>query len=496
VFDHSFLKKYTSMKKIVLAFIVLSAQMLCAQNVGIGTLIPQDRLSVQTGSNNYGMTHTDGTVVVGTYVGNGVGWFGTKTNHPLAFFTANGSAAMIIGTNGRVGIGTGIPTNFLEIGSVLSGYSGNHIAFGNGTQTSGFTILPNGNSIWQSSLQLSLMPAGGSGSGYLGINTTAPANHLQIGSIGNAGYAGNDIAFGNGSQATAITQTSTASQWYATTDIALMPRGNGHGRVGINVATPGYPLDIEDDVQTSAIDYAYFGTPDGLDPNTSFCEICKADVTIFAGGNVMAAEFDATSDLRIKNIKAVSNTGHDLQILQSLQVMDYTLKDTIKNGHRPFKKVIAQQVESVYPQVVTKHTGFIPNVYRAITSLTKTNKGYLLHFDSAHHLSPAAKKIKLLVQGEATMNPYTVLSVPSATDVEIAAAPFSSDRLFVYGEEVNDFRTVDYEGLATLNISATQELSKQLVQQQALNKEQNEKIAALTAKLDRLLAGGDKHQQP
>jgi hypothetical protein len=36
----------------------------------------------------------------------------------------------------------------------------------------------------------------------------------------------------------------------------------------------------------------------------------------------------------------------------------------------------------------------------------------------------------------------------------------------VYGEEVNDFRTVDYEGLTTLNISATQELSNLIKKQQ------------------------------
>jgi hypothetical protein len=38
--------------------------------------------------------------------------------------------------------------------------------------------------------------------------------------------------------------------------------------------------------------------------------------------------------------------------------------------------------------------------------------------------------------------------------------------MFVYGEEVNDFRTVDYEGLTTLTMSATQELSRQVQAQQ------------------------------
>jgi hypothetical protein len=51
----------------------------------------------------------------------------------------------------------------------------------------------------------------------------------------------------------------------------------------------------------------------------------------------------------------------------------------------------------------------------------------------------------------------------------------------VYGEEVNDFRTVDYEGLTTLNISATQELSK-------LVKKQEEAIDLLTKEIRKLTA--------
>ena len=35
-----------------------------------------------------------------------------------------------------------------------------------------------------------------------------------------------------------------------------------------------------------------------------------------------------------------------------------------------------------------------------------------------------------------------------------------TDRVFVYGKEVNDFRVVDYDAISMLNVSATQELAK------------------------------------
>ncbi len=78
-------------------------------NVGIGTTNPADKLMVLTGTNAYGITHTSGTVTLGTYVGDTGGWLGTKTNHPLFFFTNDGSARMTITQGGVVGIGTTSP---------------------------------------------------------------------------------------------------------------------------------------------------------------------------------------------------------------------------------------------------------------------------------------------------------------------------------------------------------------------------------------------------
>ena len=53
------------------------------------------------------------------------------------------------------------------------------------------------------------------------------------------------------------------------------------------------------------------------------------------------------------------------------------------------------------------------------------------------------------------------------------------DSLFVYGREVNDFRSVDYEAIAMLNVSATQELNHRLEQQVAQIEAQTARIAEL-----------------
>ena len=61
----------------------------------------------------------------------------------------------------------------------------------------------------------------------------------------------------------------------------------------------------------------------------------------------------------------------------------------------------------------------------------------------------------------------------------------ADDKIFVYGREVKDFRTVDYEAIAMLNVSATQELARKLEAKDAevlaLQKENAALKAALAA---------------
>lgn len=72
-------------------------------NVGIGTSSPSDKLTVQ--SSGYGILQTDGAVSVGTYIGGGAGWVGTKSNHPLYFYTNNSSVQMLLDQGGRFAVG-------------------------------------------------------------------------------------------------------------------------------------------------------------------------------------------------------------------------------------------------------------------------------------------------------------------------------------------------------------------------------------------------------
>lgn len=73
--------------------------------VGIGTTNPLHKLSVVTPTFAYGLTHSDGNITMGSWLTTTTAQFGTKSNHPLEFFTNNGAAQMTILPNGNVGIG-------------------------------------------------------------------------------------------------------------------------------------------------------------------------------------------------------------------------------------------------------------------------------------------------------------------------------------------------------------------------------------------------------
>jgi hypothetical protein len=460
-------------------------------NVGIGTASPANKLTVQTLINDYGLTHTDGTITTGTWIGNfnGAtgGWLGTKSNHPLNFFTNGGNAQMTVLTNGNIGVGNVNPFNKFQIGSNTGGFVGFDLAIGNNSQGIGF-YQGSVSSYWQASTNIALYA--NNGNGNIGINIETPANKLQIGSVGSSGFNGNHLALGNGTHALGIYQSNASTTFTSTTDIVMMPRNNGQGRVGINTSTPRAPLDVVNYTFTPVPfnEYRYHNREW---EDLQYCTPCTPAASIFASNAVVASEFDAYSDARIKDIIGISNTTKDLETINAIRITDYRLKDRVKNGNKLYKKVIAQEVEQIYPQIVSRHTDFIPNVYQLANKIEKTVNGYLLSFISPHTISSTAKKLRLIMAEGEGMQEFDIVVIPTGNQVVIKATDIKTDKIFVYGEQVDDFRTIDYEGLTTLNISATQELSKLVKKLQSAIELLTAKNAELTGLLKPLNAKAD-----
>jgi hypothetical protein len=240
-------------------------------NVGIGTSSPAYKLDIVGFANSTsGFRVTDGTIDnrISWSSGN-VGFFGTVSNHPIAFNT-NLSERMRITSTGNVGIGTSSPNAALDIiktsnaaglnvqqngnigeaaaymygqyyglslgvNSTTSSYYAFSVRSGVSTATPGFT---GGNSLFYVGAD-----------GNVGIGDAAPSDKLVVN--GRARINGtNALAFGNnagGYAQIAVSGATTGNLLFSTYDgtaLGERMRISTIGNVGIGTTNPGTKLEV------------------------------------------------------------------------------------------------------------------------------------------------------------------------------------------------------------------------------------------------------------
>ncbi len=262
------------------------------------------------------------------------------------------------------------------------------------------------------------------------------------------------------------------------TRVRFTPSGVG---IGNNIFTaPSAPLEV---FTTSANAFSgpisFFG---GGNSSLTTVTAVNSNVSIRAGGVVVAQFFTAVSDARIKTIKGHSNGAADLATLNQIEITDYEFKDKVEKGSTPQKKVIAQQVERVFPQAVTRSTNVVPDLY----TKAPEHDGWI---SLASDLK-VGERVRIIGDSGKEQGIHEVTEVKEGA-FRTAFQP-AGDEVFVYGREVNDFRAMDYDAIAMLNVSATQELARRLEAKSAEMKAVLEENAELKTKLaaqEKRLAG-------
>lgn len=190
-----------------------------------------------------------------------------------------------------------------------------------------------------------------------------------------------------------------------------------------------------------------------------------SDVVLNAwGGRIVAERFTATSDSRIKNVLASSHGAQDLATLMKVQITDYTMKDDPAKKPAVHKKVIAQQVEGVFPQAVSSTEGPVPDIMTAATA----KEGFVALDGKVLALVKQGDVLKVWTKQSLAGGPETKLTkVSKVTKEGIQLEDKLEGNLFIYGHQVNDLRSVDYESISMLNVSATQELYRTIEKQAA-----------------------------
>jgi hypothetical protein len=235
--------------------------------------------------------------------------------------------------------------------------------------------------------------------------------------------------------------------------------------VGIGTTAPAFPLDVQRSLTPANFNYGYLNGSG----QTGYGSNNTGPVSIRATGRVLASEFNATSDRRLKNVIGLSDRAADLALLNQLRITDYTMRDRVQYGERRFKKVIAQEVEEVFPQAVNQHRGFLPDVYaNACKVEIQADSLLVLTLPAAPAVAvQAGQRVKLIASAAEVVG--TVKAARGTTLVVRGARQLAGQPVFVFGLEHDDVRTVDYEALAMLNVSATQELARKVAALEAQN---------------------------
>jgi hypothetical protein len=211
---------------------------------------------------------------------------------------------------------------------------------------------------------------------------------------------------------------------------------------------------------------------------------------------MLAMEFDAVSDARIKNVTGPSDTAADLETLEKLRITDFRYIDVVGKGNQLKKGVIAQEVEKVFPDAVRITSDFVPSAYAMADDV---------HYNAAaRELAVTVPKAHDFVVGDivriitdAGNLDKPVVSVTDDHTFVLANVENASSKVFVFGKKVDDFRVVDYDQLFSMNIGATQQLAienQKLMQENAAMKAENEAIKLRLAALELAVANLQKQK--
>jgi hypothetical protein len=237
---------------------------------------------------------------------------------------------------------------------------------------------------------------------FAGQNLTTGGGNIMIGNAGVAGesdtirlgtpgdhtrtFLAGNVGFGLGAGASPdrpVTVQASGVEWLGLRDSAGANKWHiNHKNAGVNFAETGVAdgrlflaaggnVGIGTDAPTRAkleINGTALATvPAGqtiFSSGSSFTGGGLLNVSLYASGPLAATIFVAFSDQRIKRITGRSNAARDLATIDAIEITDYTHIDTANRGDKSHKKVIAQQVEKVFPQAVNKITDVVPDIYQ------------------------------------------------------------------------------------------------------------------------------------
>jgi len=457
-------------------------------SVGIGTTNPSNALQVNgtvaatsasiTGAVTAATVTASGTISAASFAGSGTGLTGVN---PLTAGVAN-TVVIALNTTTITSLPTGSAGQpLLSSGAVLPpAYGTLGVPFG-GTGATSLTGVVKGTG------------TGALTASAVGLNTSDITGTLPVGNGGTGATSLTGVVKGNGTGALTASAVNLSSS-----DITgTLPIGNGG--TGVNISTQNITFGATVSITTALLVGAVGQTaPAGVIPievknntslGTAYCgsgwrytntgsssnPIFNSDyITISASNSIsIGGTYYAFSDKRIKkDIKDVSNS---LELVKNINLKTYKYKDQIKNGIKTKYGFIAQDIQKYFPDVVSKKNEYIPNIFKIASNvhsnvITLENHGLLID-----------QKLKIIKNDNSEVT-TTVCKVIDNNSFQISDI-YNDSEVFVYGTEVDDFLSLDYDQLSTLAVGSVKELADIVKTQQKTIESLEARLSALEARM-------------
>jgi hypothetical protein len=262
---------------------------------------------------------------------------------------------------------------------------------------------------------------------------------------------------------------------------------NGAGNVGIGTVSPTYgKLHVNGAGGGSWYGYRYFNY--GSNPTTA--NFTLINTSIFASGGIVAGDYVAASDTRIKKNIVDANDVECLEVLRLLRPKKYQYKDEVKKGEEPVWGFIAQEVRETLPYATKLLKDVLPNIYE-LANVSQSNVITFVNFNTSNLESNATTLIRTKgIDGEdhdvhlaEVIDEHTIRVEEDLSawigSLDESGNVVSGNQLFVYGQEVDDFVYLNKDAIWTVATSALQEVDRQLQDTKA-------QLASVLARLDAL----------
>jgi hypothetical protein len=361
----------------------------------------------------------------------------------------------------------------------------------------------------------------GSGDGKVGIRTSSPGAYLHVNGSGTA--AGTKICrvtqgAGTGQQVTdgffdpfcinssdnnltmgfGVDTTVNRAGYInvaengSVRNLHLLPRGGNvytPGFVGIGTTSPLAPLHVNNNarVDPGNVGYTWFSVSNTstLSYSAPPANAADNDVSIYTSKRVLSTAFIAYSDIRIKDNIVDIDDGNALSVLRQIQPKTYGYIDKFQKGNQNVIGFIAQDVKAVLPKAVSIIKYTIPNFY-TLCQISSTDASNIMLLTSPIDLSWNALhdacgnvcvdtnrnassdasgnkhfKIRLYDKDNNEMDVMTVNIVDTKNVlIDITDKNISQGTYFLYGQEVDNFHSLDKMAIFTVATAALQEVDR------------------------------------